>query len=1121
MTSSLAGMKQNSAMGVLPRRQSLLMQLAEKAMPDSLGSPARQGSAVRLPKLDKQGSSRKQGANEHLITITQIPYESYESCKYDPTAVCENFSVSAMKGLTTEEAENRLKVYGKNELEQDPPTPWWKVFLNQLANLLVIMLLVAAIVSAALQEIPECVAIFVLVFGLAGMGTYQEVSAGESLNALTSMSAPTATVIRDDGAQKDIDSTLLVPGDIIILEIGRTIPADCRLVETTNLICAEAVLTGESEGVKKDANFIEDGKVHSKSENKGMVMMGCTVLEGRAKAVVVRTGMRTEMGKVAKLMNTADDQASPLRIQLDKLGKLLAIMSVVIAVIVWIVGVTTLRGLPDPTKNKYLEMTLVAVGLVVAAVPEGLPVMVTMSLAMGMKRMSQQKALCRNLHGTTTLAACTVICSDKTGTLTAGAMTAVRCWLSGKDYRVTGIGFSTKGHIVPEGTNMDDPVALKNAHEEIALGVHLVPCAVAALCSNVKFEWQDTGNVQVIGTMTEKPLAVAAAKAGCRIDSMTTIFPRLAENPFDSTRKMMSTLVDVQGKADPDEKRDMGVRSLGMCPDLGNANCIACVKGAPNFVLLNCTRIMRENGKVESLSVSEKNEIVEKIDWYSGQALRVLAIAARPFGSVPEDTTANELEADLILVGMFAMIDPERPEVRPAIDKAYNAGIRVVAISGDYTKTLYAICKNIGLLSPDAPESKVLDCEVIRQDGGRSLEIEEILRKPNIGDNIPGLEAELEVINARLDKITSFVDAFGRAKPADKITILKSLQRQGHIASMTGDGVNDAPALKQANIGVAMGITGTDAAKAASSIVLTDDSFSSIVAGVQEGRAIFRNIAIFIYLLLSENIGEAIFCLVSPAILGQPLPLEAIQLLLLNLFTDGAPAIALAVEDCGNEILMNEGPRGQKEFIISKIMMCGIFLHSTVLVVLCVLNYTLALVRHTGNWRGLHHCSELKTNQACADSAYHLCEWTDENDVCFTRRNSFPKKYLEYAKTYHDYEDKLRRAQTVVYLFILFAELWRAYTARSLRESIFTMGFFSNRWMFPAVATGAVGGVSCALIPGLRELLGFRLVYDYKDWLWIILTSFIPCMFEEFVKLIYRQTNFGIRAKATRGNVKQ
>lgn len=507
---------------------------------------------------------------------------------------------------------------------------------------------------------------------------------------------------------------------------------------------------------------------------------------------------------------------------------------------------------------------------------------------------------------------------------------------------------------------------------------------------------------------------------------------------------------------------------------------------------------------------------------------------------------------------MFAMIDPERPEVRPAIEKAYNAGIRVVAISGDYTKTLYAICKNIGLLPPNAPESKVMDCENIRKDGDRSIEIEDILRKQNDAATVSALKAELDETYARLDKITNYVDAFGRAKPADKITILKSLQRQGHIASMTGDGVNDAPALKQANIGVAMGITGTDAAKAASSIVLTDDSFSSIVAGVQEGRAIFRNISIFIYLLLSENIAEALFCFTAPCVLGQPAPLEAIQLLLLNLFTDGAPAIALAVEDSGNDLLMTEGPRGKNEFIISKLMAVGMVLHATVLTGLCVLMYTLALTRHvtnskgdvsSSNWQGLSPCHGIaealcygcdwaKQNitkdptvpeYACIklpNSTKYLsispcetlttkelcigCGWT-KNDVCFP---------VEGSKTFITYEEELKMAQTTVFLFILLAELFRAPTSRSLRESIFSIGFCSNRWMLPAVFVGLAGGIMCATIPGLNELLGFRQI-DGTDWAYICGFMFIPCIFEEIVKLIYRKTGFGIRQKAVRGDLKQ
>lgn len=986
------------------------------------------------------------------------------------TEACSALRVDANAGLSQEEVDARMKIVGPNELQLEGRDPWWKVFLGQLTDFLVIMLIVAAIVSAAFQEVPECVAIVVLVLGMATLGTYQEVQAGNSMDALASMSAPKATVMRG-GKQEEVFSKSLVPGDVVLLEMGRTIPADCRVLTSSGLLSAEAAITGESVGVKKDSNamVIAEGE---EAKTTNLLFMGCTVQEGRATALVIKTGMKTKMGEVATLMNDADDSKSPLQIKLDRLGKIIGVISISFSIIVWIIGVTTERGLdPNSSQSKYLQMTLIAVGLTVAAVPEALPTMVTITLAMGMRRMNDRKAQCRNLHGTVTLAACTVICTDKTGTLTAGAMTAVRLWLDHKVFRVTGIGFNPEGCIVPEGTNLDDSKEVAEKNEQERLGQQLVLLSVATLCSDASFIEVD-GKKVVDGLMTEKPLVVAAAKAGFDVSALRATYPRQADNQFDSTRKMMSTLHSVCGRADGTNKTNLCNRSLGLCPYLASATSICCVKGASNVVLDKCSRIMRANGECELLTEAEKERITSCIDAMSDDALRVLAIAARAYDTAPTDTSAESLEQDLMLVGLFGIIDPERPEVKQAIETAYKAGIRVVAISGDYAKTLFAIAKNIGLLPRDAPFSKVLDCAEIRADGERSIAIERIFKnskKGTIGkEEETALLAELNAIYARLDKVTAFVDAFGRAKPADKITILKSLQRQGHIAAMTGDGVNDAPAISQANIGIAMG-DGTDAAKAASSIVLLDNSFTSIVTGVEEGRAIYRNISIFVYMLLSENTAEILFVLIS-IIIGQPCPLEAIQLLLLNLFTDGAPAVALAVESSGNNVLMSEGPRLLHEHIVTPIMAAGIVIHTIILTIMCMLNYTYALWRFTGSWDG-----------ANGD------------------------------------EHALASATTVAYLYIVLSELLRAYTCRSLRESIFSIGILSNTWMQPSVIIGLICSIGITFIPGLNEALGF-VVVDGHSWLHLVLSAFVPCVFEEIVKVFYRYTGFGIRPNARRGN---
>lgn len=1059
---------------VIPRRASLIVRTISNLAEVGAGT-GQNASFHKLPDGKVVDLENPKGEEETILALSKKPIAFFYQHTWQQTA--DMMKTNPNEGLSEAEVEIRLKIHGKNELESDPRDPWWKIFLNQMTDLLIIMLLIAAIVAGALGEYPQCIFILVLVFGMAILGTYQEVRAGDSLDALSSLSAPNADVVRG-GKTQTIDSTLLVPGDVILLEMGRTIPADTRLVACQGLQCAEAALTGESIGKKKDAEFLGKAGVEfkddkgEKQENQNIAFMGCTVLEGRGRAIVVKTGMQTEMGLIASLMNSATDTRSPLQVQLERLGKQLGASSFALSIVVLIIGISTGQGAnPNSDVPIYLQMILVAVALTVAAVPEALPTMVTITLAMGMNRMSKRKALLRSLHGTVTLASVSVICSDKTGTLTAGEMTATRIWVDHKISRITGIGFKPEGFVVPEGTNLDDAGAVKSAHDNNRKGMHLIACVIATLCSDVTIQ-----DGEIKGNMSEKPLVVALMKTGMSQSVLSKLCPRIHELPFDSKRKMMSTLIKNGDSEYKSSGENLEEFALGTFPELRKAASFSCVKGAPNFVLEFCTRILRQDGTTAPLSADEKKAILAKIDDLSSEALRVLAVAVRLFDAVPTNLEPENVERELVLVGMFASIDPERPEVKPAIQTAYNAGIRVVAISGDYTRTLFAICKNIGLLAPDAPFSKVLDCEEIRPDGERAIAIEMKLaahkkEKTLSKEEEKELLSELTAINTRLDKVTAFVDCFGRAKPADKIVILKSLQRQGHIASMTGDGVNDAPALKQANIGVAMG-SGTDAAKAASAMILVDDSFSAIVAGVEEGRAIFRNISIFIFMLLSENVAEVIFVLISVCI-NQPSPLGAIQLLLLNMFTDGAPAIALAVETSGNDSLMSEGPRKQYDSIISPIMRVGIAVHATILCGMCCLMYTLALMRHCG-----------KVNNFARDEC--------------------PK-------------ERLNAATTVSYLYIVFAELLRAYTCRSLRDSLWRIGVFSNQWMQKSVFVGFVGAVMFAVIPGLNTKLGF-VQLEGLDWAYIFGLCWVPCIAEELLKYIYRQTGYGLRPVAIRGD---
>lgn len=1063
------------------------------------------GAGATTPNVSRQASFKDPAdktAHRHHPAEDANTQSALETCSEnhmtyfmatDLGTILKEVGCNSQTGLTTAEAERRLKIAGTNELEKAEKEPWWKVFLDQITDFLVLLLLMAAVVSGALQQPVECVAIIILVLGMAGLGTYQEVQAGNSLDALVSMSSPKAWVIRD-GKRVEVESKLLVPGDLIDMENGKTVPADARVISVSNLKVHEAVLTGESVPVNKRPDVIdipivqiveekpgqkagepEEKKEHKDVEHSNIIYMGCVVVDGSGRAVVVKTGMNTEMGVVAKLMKNADDQESPLQIQLTKLGTHLAMCSIGVSIVVFIIGLAGDRGY-DRTSDQpvWLQMLLIAVGLTVAAVPEALPTMVTITLAMGMSRMCQQKALMRTLHGTVTLAATSVICSDKTGTLTAGAMTCVQIWQAGKFWNVSGIGYETTGYIVKRGqVNMDDHNAVKNAHTPA--DPHLTVTAVAALnCGPVNIKREPGKPIEFIGNMSEKPLIVAAFKSAMEPDLLKSTYPMVKDNPFDANRKMMSTIVAVGGKADPSSS-DPVLLSLGRVPDFAAADSICCVKGAPNVVLEKCTRILREDGRIEPLSKQESDRIMaEVVDTMSDAALRALAIAARPFAQrpSPEDLEAGPAEQDLVLVGLVGLIDPERPEVKPAIQAAYRAGIRVVAISGDYTKTLYAICKNIGLLPQDAPASKVKDCVEIRSDGEQALALEEIIENSTKGkkftsDEIAQAKKDVKPLYAKIDELTRYVDAWGRAKPADKLVILKSLQRQGEVCSMTGDGVNDAPALKQANIGVAMG-SGTDAAKASAAMVLEDDSFATIVAGVAEGRAIFRNISIFIFMLLSQNTAEALFVLVATC-LDQHVPLDALQLLLLNLFTDGAPAVALAVETSGNEVLMFEGPRKESDHIVSKFMLVGCFIHVPILCGMLILIYSFALMRKTDSWLG----------------------------------QDLPGGKIVGMHDKH-------QASTVAWLYIVTAELLRAYTGRSMRESIFKIGVFTNKWMQTSVITTLFLCVFLACCPEVQDVFGF-VTPDGEDWVWIVTLCWVPPACEEGVKWIYRKTGYGLR----------
>lgn len=728
-------------------------------------------------------------------------------------------------GLTDEEALQRIGKYGYNELVEKKKISQWKLFLEQFKSVLIAVLLVATVVSALLGEMLDAIVIFAIVIINAFLGFFQERKAENALEALKKISAPQATVIRD-GRQKIIPSRDVVPGDVILLKVGDKIPADCRIIEEMNLRCDEAVLTGESAPVEKSASKIK-GEVPV-AERYNIVFSGTTVVYGHCMAAAVATGMKTEFGRIAKMLEVPEEQ-SPLQQKLEVLGKQLGMLILIISAIVFAAGIA-LGG-------NILNMFLTAVALAVAAIPEGLPAVVTITLSIGLQRMAKRNSIIRKLPAVETLGSTSVICSDKTGTLTANEMTVRKIFVYGKVLDVTGEGYSIEGKFLYEGKEIG-----------IDKGMELL-LKTGIYCNDAELESR-------IGDPTELALLVSARKAG--LEDGRKKHKRINEIPFESERKMMSVACEVEGKR------------------------LMFTKGAVENVLERCSHVYK-NGQIKVFTKEEKNLILQANHEFATSALRVLAFGYKESGK------EKLIEKDLVFVGLQAMIDPPRSEVKDAIEKCKQAGINVVMITGDHRDTAVAIAKELGLID----------------DGGQACTGEELDKLDD---------------TAFLDIVDS-ISVYARVAPEHKVRITEALKKKGRIVAMTGDGVNDAPALKKADIGIAMGITGTDVSKEASDMVLTNDNFASIVAAVEEGRGVYDNIKKFIYYLLSANIGEVLIVFVA-IIIGlithsAVLPLVPVQLLWINLLTDGLPALALGVEPREPGV-MKRSPRNPKENILNK-----------------------------------------------------------------------------------------------------------------------------------------------------------------------------------------------------------
>lgn len=886
--------------------------------------------------------------------------------------VSSKLSTDLEKGLSSELAKERLKSHGYNELISKEGPTIWQMLLSQFQDFLVLILIGASLVSALIGEVTDSVVIILIVVLNATLGVVQEFKANKALEALKKMAAPEAKVIRD-GKIIEIPARELVPGDLVILEAGNYVPADLRLVESVNLKIEEASLTGESVPVEKNAEIVFNNDVPL-GDRSNSAFMSTVVTYGRGKGIVVETGMNTEIGLIAEMLESYEEESTPLQKKLAELGKILGIASLAICGIVFILGL--IRGVP------ILEMFMTAVSLAVAAIPEGLPAIVTIVLALGMQRMVKRHSIIKKLHAVETLGSTTVICSDKTGTLTQNEMTAQKVFVNGNVYSISGEGYKTQGEFTLNGKTID-PLADPDLKMLLTIG---------ALCNDAKLEESGSDGdktCRIIGDPTEGCLVVGAAKACMCLEELNKSRPRLQEIPFDSDRKRMTTFHPYED------------------------GYIACIKGAPD-VMLNLSNRILKNGEILDLTEADREQILEINHEMASQALRVLAFAFKLENELPKDPKPEEVEKDMIFVGLVGMIDPARPEAKEAIEICKQAGIRPVMITGDYKDTAEAIARDLGMLDET---SKVLT-----------------------GTDLDAMSDE------ELVAVADQVSVYARVSPVHKLRIVEAIKQNNHIVAMTGDGVNDAPALKKADIGVAMGITGTDVAKETADMILTDDNFASIVAAVEEGRVIYANIRKFIFFLLSCNIAEILIIFVA-MLVGLPIPLKPIQLLWLNLLTDAFPALALGMEAKEPDI-MEKPPRNPNEPIMDHRMKVQIAIQSIFMTMAVLGVFTIAL----------------------------------------------------------NTSSNLQVAQTYAFATLIFSELLRAYTSRSETLSVFKIGVFSNKYMVGGTFISFLLLLLVIYVPALREIFDTVKLSIY-DWDIIVLFGMIPFIAAEVSKIFLRKSS--------------
>lgn len=883
-------------------------------------------------------------------------------------------------GLSNDEVIRRRAEVGPNELAGTPPVPLWKRFLNQFKDFLVIILLVSAFIAGVLGETIDAIAILAIVVLNAVLGLIQEGRAEKALAALKKLTVPVCTVVRG-GETLRVPSPELVPGDIVVLAAGDLIPADIRLLESANLKIDESPLTGESVPVEKHAELLVEPDA-TIGDRVNSAHLGTTVSYGRGIGAVTATGMRTELGKIAAMVANVEERATPLQQRLQQFGKWLGVACLGICGLVFAMGFTAPGALDairrDP--NIVIELFMTSVALAVAAIPEGLPAVVTIVLALGMQRMAARNAIIRKLPAVETLGCATHICSDKTGTLTENKMTVLQVYLaSGLRLSVTGQGYDPHGEFTSDGRQV-----APDRNDLLWLS------RIAAGCNDSSLVHQQTSQgdqYSILGDPTEAALLVMAAKAGIIKEELDVEAPRVTEAPFDSERKRMTTV----------HRFTDGVFAL--------------TKGAPDLLLTLCVDFLDEKER-RTLDDARRKEVLEEIRHLAGQGLRVLGLAYRPLGGqILSDVGA--LERELVFVGLVGMIDPIRPEVKKAVQTCREAGITPIMITGDYAETAKAIGAELGMV-------------------GEGTGV------------ITGAELE-DMSDVDLEAAVRTTSVFARVSPEHKLRIVGALKRQDKVVAMTGDGVNDAPALRKADIGVAMGITGTDVAKEAAEMVLTDDNFASIVTAVGEGRAIFENVRKSVIYLLSCNVGELLLFLVA-TVLRIPAPLAAVQILTVNLLTDGLPALALGV-DAPEPGLMTLPPRDTRAGILSRSALVRLFLVGAL-----VAGSTLA-------------------------------------------------SFLVFYRP--SVEGSLILAETAAFLTMSLGELWRALSNRSERISSFRMSLFSNPRLILAIGSSLTAVGLFIGIPFLRTRVFGLTLPTLPQWGTILGLSLIPFVGAELIKILH------------------